>query len=102
MLDPENKADLKYKDLPRVMLATGDFSMLHTIAGLCGFICVKIPRARKMGAKGFDFSNASEIMDEIASLTPSYGGISFDRLENGGLQWPCPSPDHPGTKFLHK
>ncbi|MFC1650430.1 formate dehydrogenase subunit alpha [Candidatus Latescibacterota bacterium] len=58
--------------------------------------------ARKMGAKGFDFSNASEIMDEIASLTPSYGGMSFDRLEDGGLQWPCPSPDHPGTKFLHK
>lgn len=43
-----------------------------------------------------------EIMEEVAALTPSYGGISFERLENGGIQWPCPDKDHPGTKYLHK
>jgi formate dehydrogenase alpha subunit len=48
------------------------------------------------------YSNPSEIMDEIARLTPSYGGISFDRLEANGLQWPCLHKEHPGTKFLHK
>ena len=48
------------------------------------------------------FDSPAEIMDEIASVTPSYGGISFDRLEGEGLQWPCPAKDHPGTKFLHK
>jgi len=57
--------------------------------------------ARKMGARGFDFGHPSEIMEEIAALTPSYRGISYARLENGGLQWPCPSPDHPGTPILH-
>jgi len=57
--------------------------------------------AQKMGANGFRFENASQIMDEIASLTPSYGGISYNRLEEGGLQWPCPAPDHPGTPILH-
>jgi predicted molibdopterin-dependent oxidoreductase YjgC len=41
-------------------------------------------------------------MEEIASLTPSYGGITYERLEGEGLQWPCPDKDHPGTKFLHK
>ena len=51
--------------------------------------------------KGFDFENAVEIMEEIASLTPIYGGISYDRIEELGLQWPCPTQDHPGTKFLH-
>jgi predicted molibdopterin-dependent oxidoreductase YjgC len=40
-------------------------------------------------------------MDEIARLTPSYGGISFERLEAGGLQWPCPTKEHPGTPVLH-
>jgi len=40
-------------------------------------------------------------MQEIASVTPSYGGISFKRLEYGGLQWPCPTEDHPGTPILH-
>jgi len=57
--------------------------------------------AQRMGAKGFDFENPSQIMDEIASLTPSYGGISFKRLENGSLQWPCPTEEHPGTTILH-
>jgi predicted molibdopterin-dependent oxidoreductase YjgC len=41
-------------------------------------------------------------MDEIASLTPIYGGISYDRLDGVGLQWPCPTPEHPGTQFLHQ
>ena len=41
-------------------------------------------------------------MAEINALTPSYGGIAYDRLENGGLQWPCPTRDHPGTQYLHK
>jgi len=57
--------------------------------------------ARRMGSKGFDFEHPSQIMDEIASLTPSYGGISYSRLEEGGLQWPCPTPEHPGTPILH-
>jgi formate dehydrogenase alpha subunit len=52
---------------------------------------------------GFEMSYGSpkEIMDEIASLTPSYGGISYDRLGLGGIQWPCPEKDHPGTEILH-
>ena len=57
---------------------------------------------KRMGGKGFDFSHPSEIMEEILRLTPSYGGISYERLENGGLQWPCPTKDHPGTPILHR
>ena len=48
------------------------------------------------------YESPAAIMDEIASLTPSYGGISYDRLEGEGIQWPCPDKDHPGTKFLHQ
>jgi len=59
--------------------------------------------AQRMGAPGrWDYAHPSEIMAEIASLTPSYAGVSYARLELvGGLQWPCPSPDHPGTPILH-
>lgn len=57
--------------------------------------------AKRMGAKGFDFSHPQEIMKEITGLTPSYGGVSYERLEIGGLQWPCPTPEHPGTPILH-
>ena len=56
---------------------------------------------KRMGGKGFDFDHPSQIMEEISGLTPSYGGISYERLEDGGLQWPCPTKDHPGTPILH-
>jgi len=50
-----------------------------------------------------EYSHPAEIMEEIASLTPIYGGVSYSRLDNtGGLQWPCPDSTHPGTVFLHK
>jgi predicted molibdopterin-dependent oxidoreductase YjgC len=57
--------------------------------------------AQRMGAAGFDFTAPEEIFQEIAAVTPSYGGISHARLEGDGLQWPCPTPDHPGTPLLH-
>lgn len=49
---------------------------------------------------------AAQVMDEIASVTPSFGGISHARLDTPellgkGLQWPCPAPDHPGTPIMH-
>ncbi len=49
----------------------------------------------------WDYMNPAEIMDEIAALTPSYGGMRYNRLEQGGLQWPCPDENHPGTPILH-
>ena len=57
--------------------------------------------ARRMGANGFEHEGPEQVMEEIASLTPSYAGISYDRLEGEGLQWPVPSQDHPGTPILH-
>jgi formate dehydrogenase alpha subunit len=59
--------------------------------------------AGKLGlsAAGFDFAHPSEIFDEMARLWPAIGGLSYARLEAGGLQWPCPTPDHPGTRFLY-
>ena len=48
------------------------------------------------------YESPEEIFNEIASLTPSYAGVSYARLEGEGIQWPCPSSEHPGTPFLHK
>jgi predicted molibdopterin-dependent oxidoreductase YjgC len=48
------------------------------------------------------YGSAAEIFREIASLTPSYGGMSYERLGIDGLQWPCPTPEHPGTTYLHR
>ena len=59
--------------------------------------------ARRLGvpASGFDFTHPSEIFDEMAKLWPAIAGLSHARLESGGIQWPCPSADHPGTRFLY-
>ena len=59
--------------------------------------------AKQMGAAGFDFASPKDVMVEIARLTPSYAGVTYERLEElGFLQWPCPAADHPGTGYLHK
>ncbi len=48
------------------------------------------------------YNSPKEIWDEMASLSPSMAGINYDRIEeNNGLQWPCPTLEHPGTPFLH-
>lgn len=51
---------------------------------------------------GWNHASPDAIMEEIAALTPAYGGVRHARLESGEtLHWPVPSPDHPGTPILH-
>jgi len=57
--------------------------------------------ANEMGAEGFAYNSAEEIFDEMTALTPSYAGLTYERIAEKGIQWPCPSKDHPGTKYLH-
>ena len=47
------------------------------------------------------FQSTAAIMDEIASVTPIYGGVSHNRVKGQGLAWPCPTAHHPGTQYLH-
>jgi len=56
--------------------------------------------AARMGYS-MDYRNSEEIFNEISALTPSYGGITYQRIENQGLHWPCPTEEHPGTPILH-
>ncbi|MCH9038841.1 MAG: molybdopterin-dependent oxidoreductase [Chloroflexi bacterium] len=57
--------------------------------------------ARRMGAQGFDFESPEEILDEFNNLWQAYGGITFERLESGGLQWPCAAIDMVDTPVLY-
>lgn len=43
----------------------------------------------------------ADILAEFGSLWPALAGISYERLERGGIQWPCPSAEHPGTAYLY-
>ncbi|PSP91697.1 formate dehydrogenase subunit alpha [Halobacteriales archaeon QS_4_66_20] len=57
--------------------------------------------ANRMG-RDWDYDDTEEVMEEVNSLTPLYGGISHERIEeHGGLQWPCWDTDHPGTTRLY-
>jgi predicted molibdopterin-dependent oxidoreductase YjgC len=50
-----------------------------------------------------DLHSASDVWDEMRKLSPLFGGITYDRLDaESGIQWPCPTEDHPGTQYLHK
>jgi formate dehydrogenase major subunit len=58
--------------------------------------------ARRLGADWGDVTSASA-WEELRALSPMHAGMSWARLEaEGGIQWPCPSEDHPGTLFLHE
>ncbi|MBV0925986.1 formate dehydrogenase subunit alpha [Halomicroarcula limicola] len=58
--------------------------------------------AGRMG-RDWDYDSTAEIMEEVNSLTPLYGGVTHDRVENeGGLQWPCWDENHPGTERLYE
>ncbi len=56
--------------------------------------------ARRMGYE-MSYPDVAAIQDEIAAVTPIYGGITYDRLAEGALQWPCSDGDHPGTPIMH-
>ncbi len=59
--------------------------------------------AELAGKMGFSmqYNDSRAIMDEIRRVTPSYAGITYDRIEKEALAWPCPFEDHPGTPVLH-
>lgn len=68
--------------------ARDDWKIISDLAGRMGY--------------PMEYDGAQAIMKEIAEVTPSYSGITYDRLETDGIHWPCPGPDHPGTPRLHE
>ena len=77
------------KAVPPVGESRPDYEIISSLAKLMGY--------------PMDYKAAHEIMEEIAILTPSYGGILHHRLDASyGLQWPCLGMDHPGTPYLHR
>ena len=57
--------------------------------------------SRRMGYE-MKYSHISEVFNEIGKAWPAVAGITYSRLESGGIQWPCPTTDHPGTPYLFK
>jgi formate dehydrogenase alpha subunit len=84
----ERRVQRVHKALPEIGGSRQDWQIILELSKRMGY---------SMG-----YNSPAEIMKEIASLTPIYGGIRFARLAGEALQWPCPSPDHPGTPYLHK
>ena len=58
--------------------------------------------AALMGDDAWGNPTAEEFWEELRTVSPMHGGMSWERLEaEGGIQWPCPTEDHPGSPFLH-
>ena len=62
---------------------------------------IVIALARRLGASWPDYPDAESVWNELADLSPNWFGIRYPRLQEQGIQWPCPTPDHPGTQFLY-
>ena len=48
------------------------------------------------------YGSSRQIFEELCQLTPSYGGITYERIDQEGIHWPCPNSEHPGTPILHR
>jgi formate dehydrogenase alpha subunit len=57
--------------------------------------------AKRMG-QGMRYNLIEDIFHEAGRLWPALAGITYGRIAKKGLQWPCPTPDHPGTQYLFK
>jgi len=69
--------------------AKADWNIIQDLANACG--------------AEWDYEHPSDVYDELVKHAPRFSGISHQRIEQeGGLQWPCPTTDHPGTDYLHK
>jgi formate dehydrogenase alpha subunit len=84
----ERRAQLIHKALEPIGESKADWLILTEMMQMFGY-------------EG-NYANPSAVMDEINTLVPQYGGITYERIQDVGLQWPCPNTDHPGTQFLHK
>jgi len=84
----ERRVQRVHKALPEIGDSRQDWQIILELSKRMGYL--------------MDYNSPAEVMEEIASLTPIYGGIRFERLSREALQWPCPGPDHPGTPYLHK
>jgi len=56
--------------------------------------------ANRLGAN-WKYASAKDIFEEVCKVTVSYAGITYERIEKEGIQWPCPNTEHPGTQILH-
>ncbi len=57
--------------------------------------------SKRMGYP-MDYESSSEIFRELGELWPALAGITHERLRKRGIQWPCPTKDHPGTEYLYR
>ncbi len=81
--------------IPPVGQARADWEIVQDVAR-------RTARQIGMTSIGFEHGSAASVFDELASLTPIMAGLSHARLDDeGGIQWPCPSEDHPGTPRLY-
>jgi predicted molibdopterin-dependent oxidoreductase YjgC len=92
----ERRVQLIQPVLPAPGLARPDWEITAEIAARFD---------QKMGIERrenyWTFNSPAAVFDELATVTPIYGGMSYRRLEGEGLQWPCPTSDHAGTPILH-
>ena len=84
----------------RTLRLIADGAAAHT-DGTTGALDAAIVASEETLLREWSYTHANDVWNEIRSVTPEFFGISYERLEReGGLHWPCPTLDHPGSPFL--
>lgn len=83
----ERRVQLGYQVLPPLAGVRQDYEIIADLAARLGLD--NFPRTPQA------------LFEEMRMVTPSYRGMTYERLARCGLRWPCPTEDHPGTPVLH-
>jgi formate dehydrogenase alpha subunit len=87
-INTERKVQLLQKAVEPPGQARQDLWILQELSRLLGY--------------PMHYGSAEEVFEELGSLWPALAGISYSRLRQGGIQWPCPTREHPGTEYLYR
>jgi formate dehydrogenase major subunit len=82
-------SDRRVQRVRKAVSAKGlpDWEIIMKLMNLVGYKC--------------SYDTAEDIFNELVTVTPQYGGLSYERIDANGTCWPCPNKDHPGTPILH-
>jgi formate dehydrogenase major subunit/formate dehydrogenase alpha subunit len=83
----ERRVQRVRKALQQPGLARQDWDIICDLSGRMGY--------------SMSYPDSEAIMRELAGITPSYGGITYERIDREGIHWPCTDAGHPGTPILH-
>jgi len=99
-VNTERRVQRVRQALPPPKGALDDLTIVQLVSSRMDYGQDLLPHLSGAGCQNTLAAKAEEVFDEIGRVWQAVAGINYKRLEESGIQWPCPTPDHPGTPIL--